>query len=128
MRQRPWLILWFLALGWTTLWSVTASAQQKSPTGTKLGAESPLTKAEVARGSAVFQQRCEICHFSGSEAKKIGPGLKGIYSRGKFVDGRKVDDAAMERLILEGGKDMPPFKAVLNANQVRDLLAYLKTL
>jgi cytochrome c len=82
----------------------------------------------ITGGRAVYQQRCEICHFNASEAKKIGPGLKGIYKRGKFADGRRVDDASMERWIVEGGKDMPPFKGVLNPSQIRDLLSYLKTL
>ena len=88
----------------------------------------PTDSAVIARGSIVYKDRCAICHFSESQAKKIGPGLAGIYKRGKFTDGRKLDDAAMEKWILNGGKNMPPFKSVLNTIQVRDLTAYLKTL
>jgi cytochrome c len=84
--------------------------------------------ASVARGQIVYKDRCAICHFSESEVKKIGPGLKGIYKRARFTDGGKVEDATVENRILNGGKDMPPFKPVLNASQVRDLIAYLKTL
>jgi mono/diheme cytochrome c family protein len=88
----------------------------------------PTDSAVIARGLIVYKDRCAICHFSESQAKKIGPGLAGIYKRGKFTDGGKVDDASMEKWILSGGKNMPPFKPLLNAIQVRDLIAYLKTL
>ncbi len=76
----------------------------------------------------MFKDRCAICHFNESQAKKIGPGLAGIYKRGKFTDGDKVDDASLAKRILNGGKNMPPFKPVLSATQVRDLVAYLKNL
>ena len=82
----------------------------------------------IARGLVVYKDRCAICHFSESDAKKIGPGLKGIYKRGKFPDGGKVNDTSLEKWILSGGKDMPPFQQVLNPNQIHDLIAYLKTL
>src|SRR6266851_2796663 len=111
-----------------TLACGTVSAQDKSPTGKNVDGTLLGEPSAITRGGAIYQQRCEICHFSASEAKKIGPGLKGIYKRGKFADGRRVDDASMERWIVEGGKDMPPFKGVLNPSQIRDLLSYLKTL
>ncbi len=76
----------------------------------------------------MYHDRCEICHFSESDARKIGPGLKGIYKRGKFAAGNKIDDASMLKWIVNGGKDMPPFKPVLNPGQLQDLISYLKTL
>ncbi len=82
----------------------------------------------IARGLKVYKDRCAICHFSESDARKIGPGLAGIYKHGKFANGGKVEDASMEKRILNGGKDMPPFKSVLNPSQVSDLIAYLRTL
>lgn len=86
----------------------------------------------VARGRIVYRDRCGICHFSDSEAKKMGPGLKGLFQREKLVNARKVSDAAfelrVEQWIRDGGPNMPPFKGVLNAAQFRDLIAYLKTL
>ena len=88
----------------------------------------PTPEAVIARGAIVFKDRCAICHFSQSNAKKIGPGLLDIYKRGKFPDGGKVDDASMEKWILNGGKDMPPFKGLISPTQLRDLIGYLKTL
>ena len=107
-----------------------AIAQVKDPSSRAANTDSAAAgePAATARGLALYKDRCAICHFSGSDAKKIGPGLKGIYKRGKFPDGGKVDDAAMENWILSGGKNMPPFRAVLNPGQIHDLIVYLKTL
>jgi len=93
----------------------------------------PIPKLEpsaavIARGKAVYSERCEICHFSASDAKKIGPGLKGIYTRGKYADGTKVNDASMEAWIEKGGKDMPPFGGAIKTEQLHDLISYLRTL
>jgi mono/diheme cytochrome c family protein len=84
--------------------------------------------AAIARGKAIYAQRCAICHYPDSTAQKIGPGLKNLYGRGKFANGRKVDDDAVARWIESGGKNMPGFKAAIKLEQVRDLIAYLKTL
>ena len=84
--------------------------------------------AAVARGHVVYRDHCAICHFSQSEALKIGPGLKKIYKRGRYASGGKIDDASMEKWIESGGKNMPPFRMLLKAEQIRDLIAYLKTL
>jgi cytochrome c len=83
---------------------------------------------DTARGKALFNDRCAICHYDQSEAQKIGPGLKGIYARGKFAGGKKVDDAAMTAWIVKGGEDMPPLKGTLKPEDLRALLSYLRTL
>jgi mono/diheme cytochrome c family protein len=92
----------------------------------------PQAKATAAgdatRGQALFNERCAICHYDQSTAQKMGPGLKGIYARGQFANGRKVDDAAMIRWIENGGKDMPPMKDTLKPGEIRALVSYLRTL
>jgi mono/diheme cytochrome c family protein len=84
--------------------------------------------ATVAHGEKVYDAQCEICHFDASTKKKIGPGLKGLMARGKFSDGKKVDDESLRAWIEKGGKDMPGFKDSLSDAEIRDLIAYLKTL
>jgi len=86
------------------------------------------SSADVTAGKAIFEQRCAICHYSDSTAKKMGAGLKGLFARGKFSNGAKVDDAAVSAWIEKGGKDMPGFRGALKPEQIRDLVAYLKTL
>jgi mono/diheme cytochrome c family protein len=82
----------------------------------------------AARGQAVYSERCAICHYDQSTAQKLGPGLKGIYARGAFANGKKVDDASMTAWIEKGGKDMPPMKGVLTPADLRALISYLRTL
>jgi cytochrome c len=85
--------------------------------------------AAVARGKAVFQQKCALCHFDTSDQKKIGPGLKGISKRGTFsVNGNKITDESLKTWIENGDQLMPPFKDVLEAPQIKDVIAYVKTL
>ena len=92
--------------------------------------EIPVMSAQPSakKGKEVYDTYCEICHHSKSDAKKIGPGLKGIYKRGKFADGKKVDDRSMREWVMKGGKDMPAFEESLTAAELRDLIAYIRTL
>ena len=85
--------------------------------------------AAVGRGKTVFQQKCSVCHYDNSDQKKIGPGLKGLAKRGTFsVNGNKVTDENLKTWIENGDQLMPPFKEVLEAGQIKDVIAYVKTL
>jgi cytochrome c len=87
------------------------------------------TAAAVGRGKSLFQQKCSICHYDTSDQKKIGPGLKGISKRGTFsVNGNKITDDSLRTWIENGDQLMPPFKDVLEPAQIKDLVAYVKTL
>jgi cytochrome c len=88
-----------------------------------------LNAAAVARGKTVFQQKCSVCHYDNSDQKKIGPGLKGLSKRGTFsVNGNKITDDSLKTWIENGDQLMPPFKDVLEPGQVKDVIAYVKTL
>ena len=85
--------------------------------------------AAVGRGKTVFQQKCSVCHYDNSDQKKIGPGLKGLAKRGTFsVNGNKVTDENLKTWIENGDQLMPPFKDVLEQGQIKDVIAYVKTL
>lgn len=81
-----------------------------------------------AAGKTIYEKRCAICHLASSDKKKVGPGLKGLGKRRAFVNGSPVTDESLRAWIESGGGDMPAFKGVLKAEQLRDLIAYLKTL
>jgi mono/diheme cytochrome c family protein len=83
---------------------------------------------ETNAGRAIFNEHCALCHYDGSTAQKIGPGLKGLYARGRFADGKKADEAGLAAWIEIGGKDMPGLKEVLKPAEIRTLISYLKTL
>jgi len=98
---------------------------------TKTTKKAPAGKdaAAVARGKDVFQQKCSTCHYDTSDAKKIGPGLKGIGKRGTFtVNNNKVTDETLKTWIENGDSLMPPFKDVIEDAQIKDVIAYVKTL
>ncbi|HEV8385267.1 MAG TPA: cytochrome c [Candidatus Acidoferrales bacterium] len=109
--------------------AIAQSSEKKTIVKTAEKKEEPRNaKSNALKGKAVFEEQCAICHFSASNEKKIGPGLKAIYRTGKFANGKKVDDASMRAWIENGGVDMPSFKDSLTAQQIADLLAYLRTL
>ena len=69
-----------------------------------------------------------MCHLADSTKKKVGPGLAGLYQSKLLPDGTPVTDENVERWIRNGGGLMPGFKSAISPEQMRDLIAYLKTL
>jgi cytochrome c2 len=116
------------------LWKISARFLLALPLAAAL-AQSPAKNgqedkpaADIAAGKTIYEKRCAVCHFAASDAKKVGPGLKGLKKRGTYADGKPVTEDSLRAWIENGGKNMPGFKASLSAEQVRDLIAYLKTL
>jgi cytochrome c2 len=109
-------------VGWVTAakpfdgWTIDAAQEKQAH------------RSDIAHGKKVYDGRCEICHYRNSTQKKVGPGLKGLMARGKYVNGKKLDDESLRAWIENGGKDMPGFKGALKEDEIRDLVAYLKTL
>lgn len=48
--------------------------------------------------------------------------------RPKFKNGMAANDNNLRRVIERGGKDMPGFSDSLKQKQIRELIAYVKTL
>ena len=118
--------LWSVAVfgGCAALFCATALSGQNSGKKTNGG-----NAAAVARGKSIFQEKCSICHYDTSDQKKIGPGLKGLSKRGTFsVNGNKITDESLKAWIENGDQLMPPFKDALEPTQVKDVIAYVKTL
>jgi len=106
--------------------STALQAPGKNQLAEKTGSASA---AEVKRGKTVFDMHCAVCHYVGSTAKKIGPGLKSLTKRGTpGPDGKPLNDASLRAQIEKGGKNMPGFRATLSNQQISDLVSYLKSL
>jgi mono/diheme cytochrome c family protein len=86
-------------------------------------------KGDAAKGKDVFEQNCSVCHNSDSAERKMGPGLKGLFKKGKLESsGKAVSDATVLEKINDGGNGMPAYKDQLNDDDRTNLLAFLKTL
>jgi cytochrome c len=86
------------------------------------------SEAQQVAGKELFNEHCASCHFTETTAQKIGPGLKSLYRRQTFSDGKKVTDAGLTKWIEVGGKNMPGFKDDIKPGQIRELISYIKTL
>ncbi|MEN3000956.1 MAG: cytochrome c [Armatimonadota bacterium] len=105
------------------------------------GSKSGLTEQELAdakKGRALFKLLgCDTCHMNPTTGKNY-PDLRGIYGKKvRFKDGSVavVDDAYLRESILQSNKRilagyepaMPDFSH-LKEEQVRQLIAYIKSL
>ena len=82
---------------------------------------------DAAKGKETFEQ-CAACHNVDTDEKKMGPSLKGLYKREKLTNGQKVTDAAIKKVINEGGNGMPAYADLLSDEEKANVIAYLKTL
>ena len=89
---------------------------------------SPLTPDERA-GRRVLQTRCAMCHVAedpGTEIERaVLPGPFGpLLSNAKVL----VDEAGIRAKILNGGPRMPGYRYALRAEEVTQVIAFMKTL
>jgi cytochrome c len=121
----------FLILGTAALAVAGAVFAQDPPPPAKTPTKKSdnANSAAAARGKDLFDKKCGICHYADNDQKKIGPGLKGLSKRGTFtVNNNKVTDETLRTWIENGDTLMPPFKDVLEPAQIKDVIAYVKTL
>jgi cytochrome c len=109
--------------------AMAAAMLAQNPPAAKSPTKTSLSKGSATRGKDLFAQKCAVCHNADSDARKIGPGLKGISKRGTLItNGNKVTDQSLKTWIENGDNLMPPFKDALGADQIKDVIAYVKTL
>ena len=120
----------YLILGIVTLAVAGGVLAQDPPAAAPPKKAATHTAAGSAtRGKEVFDKKCAMCHFADSDAKKIGPGLKGLSKRGTFsVNGNKVTTESLTTWIENGDSMMPGMKETLEPAQIKDVVAYVKTL
>lgn len=88
------------------------------------------------RGRGLFLQRCSMCHLPQGRRLRSAPprpyGLAFHRLAPELIDVLKAPtpekEAMVRRFIVEGGPKMPAFKYALDAKDVDDLIAFLKTL
>lgn len=111
-----------------TVFSPISSAQAQRKDSNAKAVIAASDTRQITSGKELFHEHCASCHFTDTTAQKIGPGLKGLYARLTFSDGKKVTDVSLTKWIEAGGKDMPGFKETVRPEQIRALVSYIKTL
>ncbi|HMD41844.1 MAG TPA: cytochrome c [Candidatus Acidoferrum sp.] len=86
------------------------------------GLFSSMARADAAAGAATFKAKCAGCH--GAD----GAGKDAMKTRDLgSADVQKQSDADLSGIIANGKGKMPPYKT-LSADQVKDLVSYIRSL
>ena len=109
--------------------SVTATLTATAPPTRQAIPTAPVATAtpaappggNVANGRQLFQQNCNACHPNGDQG--VGPALHGAGFRSQFPT-----DASVTQIIANGRDGMPGFGSRLSAQQIGDIVAYIRSL
>jgi ubiquinol-cytochrome c reductase cytochrome b subunit len=80
----------------------------------------PSGHAESAhdRGAKLFQEKgCSQCHSVNGIGGSKGPDLSAV--------GKRMKKPALQKQILQGGLNMPPFSEAISPQETHDLVEYL---
>ena len=84
---------------------------------------------QQAAGRKIYDNYCDRCHRPYSTKGKKGPGLKGVFQHQYLpMSGLPANDDRVGEIIRYGRHEMPGYSQTLDAQGMRDLLAYLHTL
>jgi mono/diheme cytochrome c family protein len=83
---------------------------------------------QQARGHAVFQARCAVCHYDRQTGSLHGPSLLGAFKKPSLPSGAAATDERVTATVLHGRNLMPAMGNQLDNGDVDDLLAYMHTL
>jgi len=108
---------------WT--WAVAAALVLSTAVGCRSG---PKLTPEQAEGQHLYATRCAHCHRDNDLGlKPPPPELHGVMARGILPSGDRATDDAVRKTVLGGKGKMPSFAGRFTEDQMRALIAYLKT-
>ena len=84
---------------------------------------SSLDREHLRAGEQIFLQRCFACHSTIQDQVRSGPSL---YHETIKSPHRKTAD--LKTIVLDGKGRMPPFKERISAQDLDDLIAYIRSL
>jgi mono/diheme cytochrome c family protein len=114
--------IWLLPLAASVVLMAIACQPEPSPPKPKA-----LTASEV-HGERLYKASCAACHHADSTAPLNGPGLQGVFKAHYLPSGAPANDERVHEVIVRGRRNMPGFGQILDDAQVRDIIAYLRTL
>jgi len=78
--------------------------------------------ADIFKGREVYELHCQTCH--GIDGRSIEPGTPD-FSRGESLF---APDSELVRQLRDGGGMKPAYRGMLTDNELRDVVAYVRTL
>ena len=88
----------------------------------------PALTSQQIEGKHLYAGRCAHCHEENDLAlKKIPPDLHGVFRHSNLPSGAPATDDEVRRVVLAGKGMMPSFAGRFNDEEMRALLAYLRT-
>ena len=78
--------------------------------------------SDIFSGKEVYELHCETCH--GMNGQAIEPGVPD-FSRGESLYAPDVD---LVRVLRDGDGHLPTFRGLLSDEELRDVIAYIRTL
>ncbi len=102
-----------------------------------LGCEAERRKSDAelglnpqqAAGRKLYDNYCDRCHEPYSSRGKKGPPMKGVFKQPYLsISGLPANDERVGEIVKYGRSKMEGFGQVMNDQQIKDLLAYMRTL
>ena len=84
--------------------------------------------ASAQRGQRLYQANCVVCHRADSAEPLNGPGMKGIFHKPYLPSGAPANEERVREAVRMGRRAMPPFGPAFDDRQLKDLIAYFRTL
>ena len=82
----------------------------------------PAHASDIYKGKEVYELHCEGCH--GADGASFEPGVPD-FSRGESLF---VPDSELVERLREGSAMKPSFRGLLTDEELRDVIAYVRTL
>jgi mono/diheme cytochrome c family protein len=114
--------LWLLPLATSAILLAVACQPEPSPPKPKT-----LTVSEV-HGERLYKTSCAACHHADSTGALNGPGMQGIFKNRYLPSGAPANDERVHEVIVRGRRNMPGFGQIFDEAQIRDIIAYMRTL
>jgi mono/diheme cytochrome c family protein len=78
--------------------------------------------ADIFKGREVYELHCQTCH--GNDGRSVEPGTPD-FSRGESLF---APDSELVRQLRDGGGMKPAYRGMLTDEELRDVIAYVRTL
>jgi mono/diheme cytochrome c family protein len=81
--------------------------------------------ADDAAGAQTYKSNCVVCHGADGTGTPTGKSLMAPDLHSDAV--QKMTVAQMTTQVSDGKNNMPPFKSTLSEDQIKDVVAYVRT-